>query len=236
MNFNFYRDGGSGSIELPVVGPYLPCVMKMIAKVQMVEFSPGCDLDLFVQRTQRFLDDTLPEVVNASIGEELYQKVRQLEGKSYMVGTGNYEPQGVFTSDRIRRTHSDLSADAVISLVCRIQAAYRTRSVFLCNDSTSRALRRLTDNDGRHIWKDSYAAGVPNRIMGFPAYTDPDAPDGKLMFGDFQEGYVIQSRPTIKIIRDPFSQKPSVMFWVHHKTNGFIDNDEALEMMEFDHE
>ncbi|RMH22112.1 MAG: phage major capsid protein [Gammaproteobacteria bacterium] len=232
-DFNFFRDGGNGILKVPTIGPYLPCTMKQLATVVMVEYSPPYEMGAIIQRSQRFLDDSMPEIITASIGEELYTRIRQLEGRAYMIGARYDEPPGVFTSQRIQRSHSDLSANAVIDLVYTLEARYRPSSAFLCSENTLREVRRLQDADGRFLYQDSLAPGVPARLIGYPCYTDPDAPDRQLMFGDFREGYRIDAQPYFTILRDPFSQKPHVLFHATHKTGGKVENDEALKILEW---
>ncbi len=224
-------------MRVPSHGTVIPCTMKQLASVQMVEFSPPCEMGIIIQRTQRFLDDTAPEVVEASIGEQLYTQIRNLEGRAYMQGREHNEPQGVFASNRIQRVKcAELDADAIIDLVYRLEARYRHSGAFLCCPDAVRDLKRLKDRDGRFLYEDSLAAGVPARLIGYPCHTDPDAPEKQLMFGDFHEGYLIQSRPFISILRDPFSQKPHVLFHATHKTGGQVNNGEALKILEFTHD
>lgn len=230
---SFLIHGGNGKMQVPSHGTVMPCTMKQLASVQMVEFSPPCEMGTIIQRTQRFLDDTAPEVVEASIGEQLHTQIRNLEGRAYMQGREHNEPQGVFASNRIQRTQAVLSADSVIDLVYLLDARYRSSGAFLCCPDAVRDLKRLKDRDGRFLYEDSLAAGVPARLIGYPCHTDPDAPDKHLMFGDFREGYVIQGRPFISILRDPFGQKPHVLFHATHKTGGMVNNGEALKIMEY---
>lgn len=232
---NFYTDGGNKETTIPTFGPYLPCIMKQLASVTVVEYSPPYDLGTIIQRSQRWLDDALPEVVEASMGEELYGNIRRLEGKAYMVGREWNEPQGVFTSERIQRLKATLGSDAIITLIYALTAQHRASAAFLCSENTVRTLKRLKDGDGRFIFEHAVAAGVPDRMLGYPLYVDPDAPDKQLMFGNFREGYNIDSRPFITILRDPFSQKPHVLFHATHKTGGEVKDEEALRILEWEH-
>lgn len=220
-------------MQVPAHGTVMPCTMKQLASVQIVEFSPPCEMGTIIQRTQRFLEDTSPQVVEASIGEQLHTGIARLEGRAYMQGREYNEPQGVFTSNRIQRVQGVLTGDSIINLVYLLEARYRPSSAFLCSENAVRDLKRLKDGNGRFLYEDSLAAGVPARLIGYPLHTDPDAPDNQLMYGDFKEGYIIQGRPFISILRDPFSQKPHCLFHATHKTGGQVNNGEALKILEY---
>jgi len=231
---NFYIDGGNTETKLSIVGPYIPCTMKQLATIHMVEHSVPYEIGTIIQRNQRWLDETPPEVIVTAIGQELYEGLRRIEGKAYMVGRNHDEPQGVFCSNRVQRVNTALlDSDAIIDLVYRLDARYRPSSAFLCSENTARDVKRLKDRDGRFLFQDSLAAGVPARLIGYPLHVDPDAPDGQLMFGDFREGYRIDARPWITVLRDPFSQKPHVLFHATMKTGGEVDNSEALKILEY---
>lgn len=231
---NFYTDGGNTETKLHVVGPYMPCTMKQLATIHLVEHSVPYELGTIIQRNQRWLDETPPELVVTAIGQELYEGLRQIEGKAYMVGREYNEPQGVFCCERIQRVKCALlDSDAIIDLVYRVNAQHRASAAFLCSENTARHVKRMKDSDGRFLFSDSLAAGVPARLIGYPLHVDPDAPDGQLMFGDFREGYRIDARPWITILRDPFSQKPHVLFHATMMTGGEVANDVALKILDF---
>ena len=235
---HFIHNGPNGEenqFDYPSINPYIPCTMRMLATLQVVEHSLPYEMGAIIQRTQRFLDETPPGVAESLIGTEMCDQIKRLEGKAYMVGRSYDEPQGVFTSNRIQRLAGFLLSDTLIDLIYTLEARYRPSSAFLCNENTARHVKRLKDANGRFLFEDSLAAGVPARLLGYPLHTDPDAPDSQIMFGDFREGYLIQMRPSIKILRDPFSQKPHVLFWATHKVSGEVNESEALKVLEFTH-
>ena len=105
---NFYIDGGNTETKLSIVGPYIPCTMKQLATIHMVEHSVPYEIGTIIQRNQRWLDETSPEVIVTAIGQELYEGLRRIEGKAYMTGRNYDEPQGVFCSNRIQRVQCAL--------------------------------------------------------------------------------------------------------------------------------
>ena len=96
-----------------------------------------------------------------------------------------------------------------------------------------RDLRRLEDGDGRFAYQDGIAAGEPGRLLGWPVYPDPDAPPGQLMFGNFRDGYTVELRPFMTIIRNPFSMKPNVLFQASRKIGGQVEDGGCFRKMEW---
>jgi HK97 family phage major capsid protein len=99
-------------------------------------------------------------------------------------------------------------------------------------------VRKLKDADGRFMWADSLAAGEPARLMGYPVLICEDMPDisgGSLSiaFGDFDAGYTIAERPDLRVLRDPFSAKPHVLFYATKRVGGDVSDFAAIKLLKF---
>ena len=51
-----------------------------------------------------------------------------------------------------------------------------------------------------------------------------------LAFGDFREAYTIVERAGVRILRDPFTSKPNVLFYATRRVGGDVVNFEALKL------
>ena len=85
------------------------------------------------------------------------------------------------------------------------------------NSKTAGAVRKMKDVDGRFMWSDGLAAAEPARLMGYPVVICEDMPDVAanayaIAFGDFKSAYTIAERPDLRLLRDPVSAKPNVLF------------------------
>jgi HK97 family phage major capsid protein len=74
--------------------------------------------------------------------------------------------------------------------------------------------------------------------MGFPvteAEAMPDIAAGSfaLAFGDFRRAYLIVDRVGVRILRDPFTAKPYVLFYTTKRIGGGVQNFEALKLLKF---
>jgi HK97 family phage major capsid protein len=99
-------------------------------------------------------------------------------------------------------------------------------------------VRKLKDNDGRFLWSDGLAAGEPAQLMGYSVLVAEDMPDAdtgsfSIAFGDFAAGYTVAERPDLRILRDPFSAKPHVLFYATKRVGGDVSDFAAIKLLRF---
>jgi hypothetical protein len=126
-------------------------------------------------------------------------------------------------------------SDTVMDL---LGARYRANGTFVMNSKTAGAVRKMKDADGRFLWSDGLAAGEPARLMGYPVLIAEDMPDiaanaYAIAFGDFRAGYTVAERPDLRILRDPFSAKPHVLFYATKRIGGDVSDFAAIKLLKF---
>ena len=52
-----------------------------------------------------------------------------------------------------------------------------------------------------------------------------------LAFGDFRAGYTIVDRVGIRMLRDPYTNKPYVGFYTTMRVGGFLKDSEAIKLV-----
>lgn len=72
--------------------------------------------------------------------------------------------------------------------------------------------------------------------MGYPVLICEDMPDiaanaYAIAFGDFNAGYTIAERPDLRILRDPFSAKPNVLFYANKRVGGDVTDFAAIKLL-----
>ena len=75
-------------------------------------------------------------------------------------------------------------------------------------------------------------------LMGFPLVEAEDMPDiganaTPVAFGDFTRGYLVVDRTGVRVLRDPYSLKPYVLFYTTKRVGGGIQNFDAIKVMKF---
>jgi len=54
-----------------------------------------------------------------------------------------------------------------------------------------------------------------------------------IAFGDFRRGYLIVDRVGIRVLRDPFSAKPYVLFYTTKRVGGGVQDFDAIKLLKF---
>ena len=108
--------------------------------------------------------------------------------------------------------------DPLIDLTYALKAGYRQNGNFVMNRKTQSSIRKLKDVDGQYLWQPPTQAGGRATFLNFPVVEAEDMPDigansYSVAFGDFLRGYLIVDRAGVRVLRDPYSAKPYVLFY-----------------------
>ena len=216
---------------------------------------PLHELSALPKASQRLLDDTAFDV-EGWLAQRIADKFSRAEASAFINGDGIDKPTGLLTYPKVDNdlwgwgsvgyvpTGADGDflgsepADAIVDLVYALGARYRANASFVMNSKTAGAVRKMKDADGRFLWSDGLAAAEPARLMGYPvliAEDMPDIADGSfaIAFGDFRAGYTVAERPDLRILRDPFSAKPHVLFYATKRIGGDVSDFAAIKLLKF---
>ena len=216
---------------------------------------PLHELSALPKASQRLLDDSAFDL-EGWLAERIADKFARSEAAAFVAGDGVDKPRGLLdypTVDDAVWTWSNLGtvptgangafdtngpADAIVDLVYALAAEYRGGATFVMNSKTAGAVRKLKDNDGRFLWSDGLAAGEPARLLGYPVLIAEDMPDiatdaTAIAFGNFGAGYTIAERPDLRVLRDPFSAKPHVLFYATKRVGGAVSDFAAIKLLKF---
>jgi HK97 family phage major capsid protein len=208
--------------------------------------------------TQRLLDDARFDVA-AWIETKIRDRFARSFGQAFVAGDGVSRPRGLLTyptstagdatrpwgviqhvntghaSGFIAPTTSASPLDCLIELSHSLRAPYRNDARWLMSRATAGIVRRLKDSEGRHVWTDP-ATGQPATLLGHPVLIDEEFPDISagnypIAFGDFSQAYLIVERPGLRLLRDPYSSKPSVAVYAYARVGGGLANSEAVKLL-----
>jgi HK97 family phage major capsid protein len=211
------------------------------------------ELSAMPKASQRLLDDSAFDVEGWLAGKIASRFVRA-EAAAFITGDGVDKPRGILLPAKVANavwTWGSLgyvvtgaaadfaaanAADCIVNLVYALGAPYRANGTFVMNSKTAGAVRKMKDADGRFMWSDGLQAGEPPRLMGYAVLICEDMPDVAanaypIAFGDFATGYTIAERPDLRILRDPFSAKPHVLFYANKRVGGDITDFAAIKLL-----
>ena len=126
----------------------------------------------------------------------------------------------------------------LLDLIYTPKQAYRQNGRFVLNRSVLGTLRKFKDADGNYLWQPSAQAGEPARLLGYPVTESEDMPDiaagsHSIAFGDFRRGYLIVDRVGVRVLRDPYSAKPYVLFYTTKRVGGGVQDFDAIKLLKF---
>ena len=129
-------------------------------------------------------------------------------------------------------------SDALIDLIYAVKAGYRQSGSFVMNRKTQAAIRKLKATTGEYLWQPPAVLGQPATLMNFPLVEVEDMPDiaadsFAVAFGNFARAYLIVDRIGIRVLRDPYSNKPYVMFYTTKRVGGGVQDFDALKLLKF---
>jgi len=207
--------------------------------------------------SQGMLDDAAFDV-EGWLAQEIGNEFARAEGAAFVAGNGTNRPKGFLsypvatTADGVRAfgtlqyvptgaagafPASD-PADKLIDLVHKLRPAYRQGANFVMNSATLARVRKFKDGDGNFLWRPGLSEGQGATLLGYPVVEAEDMPDVaadalSVAFGNFRLGYVIAERTGVRILRDPFTNKPFVHFYATKRVGGAVVNSEAIKLLKF---
>ena len=207
------------------------------------------------EATQRLLDDADRDL-GAWLENKITDKFGRSEGAAFTTGNGLAKPRGFLDYAAVTDADSTRAAgklqyvasghasafpssnpsDVLKGLLWSLRAPYRTGAVWLMNSNTAATIDKFKDGQGNYIWRDGMTAGAPPSLMGYPVEFDEGMPDigagaFPIAFGNFKLGYIIVDRPGIKMLRDPYTNKPNVRFYAYKRVGGGLANDDAIKLL-----
>jgi HK97 family phage major capsid protein len=221
--------------------------------LDLLEF-PAAELYAMPAATQTLLDDAYADV-DEWLADEVDASFAAQESTAFVTGNGTNKPKGFLSYDMIAdASHawdkigfilsgadgafaaSD-PADRLIDLVYALKSQFRPNARFVMNRRTVSAVRKLKDGDGNYLFSPG-GAGEAATVLGYPVTEIEDMPDiatgaYAVAFGDFRRGYLIVDRQGARVLRDPYSAKPYVLFYTTKRVGGGVQNFDAIKVMKF---
>ena len=197
-------------------------------------------LGTMIKVSEELLADSVFDL-EAYISREFARRIGNKEEEAFFTGDGTGKPTGVLESAEIGVTAAAataITADEVFDLYYSLKAPYRKNSVFLMNDSTVKALRKLKDNNGQYLWQPSLTANTPDTLMGRPVYTSAYMPALEasvkgILFGDLSYYWVADRQGrAFKRLGELFAPTGQVGFLATQRVDGKLILPEAVKILQ----
>lgn len=222
----------------------------------LVELSfPAMEIYAMPSATQTILDDAAVDT-EAWLADEVQIIFAEQESLAFVSGDGVNKPKGFLSYTNVANASwtwgnmgylaTGVSAafaasnpsDILVNLIYSLKQGYRANANWVLNRNVQADIRKFKDANGMYLWQPSMQAGQPSLLLGYPVTESEDMPNiaansFSIAFGDFKRGYLIVDRLGIRVLRDPYTTKPYVLFYTTKRVGGGVQNFEAIKLVKF---
>ena len=200
--------------------------------------------------TQTLLDDSRVDIAGW-LADEVSIEFSEQESEAFINGNGVEQPKGIaayamaanssyvwgkvgYITSGNTSLVNDL--DKLIDLQHALKPVYRNGAAWLMNDATLATIRKMKDGDGNYIWVPGLKDGAPDTLLGKPVEIDDNVDDiaankYPIFFANFKRAYLIIDRQGVRVLRDPYTSKPYVLFYTTKRVGGGIVMYEAIKAL-----
>ena len=200
-------------------------------------------LGTMIKVSEELLNDSVFQL-EPYISREFARRIGNKEEEAFFIGDGSGKPNGILAATggaQLGVTTAGATAitlDEVLDLFYSLKAPYRNKSVFIMNDSTVKAIRKLKDGQGQYLWQPSIQAGTPDTILNRPLFTSSYVPAiaagaKTIAFGDFSYYWVADRQGRVfKRLNELFAVTGQVGFVATQRVDGKLILPEAIKVLQ----
>ena len=200
-------------------------------------------LATMIKVSEELLNDNVFNL-EAYIAKEFGRRIGAKEEEAFFIGDGTGKPTGIFNATggaQLGITAASATAitiDEVMDLFYSLKSPYRKNAIFVMNDATVKAIRKLKDGSGQYIWQPSIQAGAPDTILNRPVKTSAYVPTiasgaKSIAFGDFGYYWVADRQGrSFQRLNELFAATGQVGFRATQRVDGKLILPEAIKVLQ----
>ena len=200
-------------------------------------------LGTMIKVSEELLNDSVFDL-EGYIAREFARRIGAKEEEAFFTGNGTGRPTGILADTGgadvgiTAAAAAAVTVDEVIDLFYSLRAPYRRNAVWVLNDSTIKAIRKLKDGQGQYLWQPSLVAGTPDTILGRPVKTSafmPKLEAGKktVAFGDFGYYWIADRQGrSYKRLNELYAATGQVGFLASQRVDGKLILSEAVKVLQ----
>lgn len=199
-------------------------------------------LGTLIKVSNELLNDSVFNL-ESYISKEFARRIGSKEEDAFFNGNGTGKPVGIFNATGgaevgvTAASATAITADEIIDLFYSLKAPYRKNAVWILNDATIKAIRKLKDNNGNYLWQPSLTAGSPDTILGRPVYTSSYVPTiaagaKTIAFGDFSYYWIAdRAGRNFKKLTELYAANDQTGFVATQRVDGKLILPEAIKVL-----
>jgi HK97 family phage major capsid protein len=202
--------------------------------------------------SQKMLDDAAYNI-EEWLQNKLVDEFSRMENTAFVVGDGSKKPRGFLdypawttpgTYERFKvetldsGTNGGFDDESFIDLQNSLLEEYQPNATWTMKRATFGEVMKLKDSQGQYLLNPMILSqGAEKILLGSPVVFFNDmgsfgVTDAKAVaYGDFRMGYTILDRMGIRILRDPYFDKPYILYYTTKRVGGDVTNYQSLKIM-----
>jgi HK97 family phage major capsid protein len=216
---------------------------------------PAMELYAMPAATATLLEDSAINLDQWLAGE-VEQAFAEQEGTAFVSGDGVNKPKGFLGYTNVANGSwawgnigyiasgvagafpASNPSDVLVDLIYALRSGYRQNAYFVMNRKTQSTVRKFKDSTGNYLWQPPAVPGGKSTLIGFTLADTEDMPDVaanslSIAFGDFRRGYLVVDRQGVRVLRDPYTAKPYVLFYTTKRVGGGVQDFDAIKLLKF---
>ena len=199
-------------------------------------------LGTLIKVSEELLNDSVFDL-ESYISTEFARRIGAKEEEAFFTGDGTGKPLGILAANggaevgTTAAAATTVTADELIDLFYSLKAPYRKNAIWVLNDSTVKAIRKLKDQNGQYLWQPSLVAGTPDTILGRPVKTSAYMPtqaggNKSIAFGDFGYYWIADRQGrSFKRLNELYAATGQVGFLASQRVDGKLILPEAVKVL-----
>ncbi len=200
-------------------------------------------LATMIKVSEELLNDSVFNL-ESYIALEFGRRIGAKEEEAFFTGDGSGKPTGIFNATGgaelgvTAASATAITVDEIMDLFYTLKSPYRKNAVFVMNDSTVKAIRKLKDGNGQYLWQPSITAGQPDTILNRPVKTSAYVPaiastKKTIAFGDFGYYWVADRQGrSFQRLNELYAATGQVGFKATQRVDGKLILAEAIKVMQ----
>jgi len=200
---------------------------------------------------------TLLEDQTTNVEEFIHDKITTqmaaAENKAFLFGDGVSQPKGILRYEvstegtKAHQIEGVIGGEngkitdytKIVEVMEKLPSKYLSGATWIMSRNAASYIRTFKDEtNGKFLWQNSIAHGIPDTLLGYPVVICDDMPKLSetkdcvpVLFANLYEGYQIAERPTMNILKDPYNAKPFVEFYATKRIGGDVVNFNAIKAL-----
>lgn len=196
-----------------------------------------------IRISRELLNDSAFDLA-AYISHEFVRRAGAAEEQAILTGDGSHKPIGLLHDTLgaqvgvTTASATAITADELIDMQHSLKSGYRRKAVWIMNDATISAIRKLKDGQGQYIWQPGIKEGAPDMLFNqrvlMSNYMPLIATGNKvILYGDFSYYWLAErDGRTLERLNELYAVTDQVGFKMTERLDGRLILPEAVKCLQ----